>query len=75
MHHGTINLFYSLYIHCILIFFISLLVDLRTIGVASSPLIVDRTPPTAGTVNDGPTTGVDLAYTKEVNQVVYKFSQ
>ncbi|VDH98959.1 Hypothetical predicted protein [Mytilus galloprovincialis] len=40
-------------------------VDLRTIRAADQPIIVDPTPPIAGTVYDGQTYGVDLAFTKD----------
>ncbi|VDI41391.1 Hypothetical predicted protein [Mytilus galloprovincialis] len=39
-------------------------VDLRTIGVADQAIIIDKTPPEPGTVNDGPLYGTDLLYTK-----------
>lgn len=47
-------------------------VDLRTIGICNSPLIVDRSPPVAGVVNDGELPGIDLNYTKYENKVVQK---
>ena len=44
-------------------------VDLRTIGRCDSPLIVDRSPPVAGIVNDGEIHGVDLDFTKYEDKV------
>lgn len=43
--------------------------DLRTIGRCDSPLIVDRSPPVAGIVNDGEIHAVDLNYTKYEDKV------
>lgn len=43
--------------------------DLRTIGRCDSPLIVDRSPPVAGIVNDGEIHGVDLDFTKYEDKV------
>lgn len=45
------------------------LVDLRTIGIADSPIIVDRSPPVAGKVNDGEIYKVDLDYTMYPDKV------
>jgi hypothetical protein len=42
---------------------------MRTIGICDSPLIVDRSPPVAGIVNDGEVPGIDLNYTKYENKV------
>ena len=44
-------------------------VDLRTIGVADQPIIIDKSPPVAGQVFDGPLLGVDLVYTKDYDSV------
>lgn len=55
-----------LLLHCVV--YIS--VDLRTIGVADAPMIVDGSPPTAGVVNDGPLYNVDLQYTKDKTNVM-----
>lgn len=44
-------------------------VDLRTIGIADSAIIVDKTPPNAGVVMDGPIYGEDLMYTKYPDRV------
>ena len=44
-------------------------VDMRTIGRCDSPLIVDRSPPVAGIVNDGEVHGMDLDFTKYKNKV------
>ncbi|XP_072033446.1 LOW QUALITY PROTEIN: uncharacterized protein [Amphiura filiformis] len=38
-------------------------VDLRTVGTASYPILVDSTPPIAGAIYDGPIPGEDLTYT------------
>lgn len=46
-------------------------VDLRTIGRCDSPLIVDRSPPVAGIVNDGEIHGVDLDFTKYQDKVLW----
>lgn len=51
--------------------FLYLSVDLRTIGIFNSPLIVDRSPPVAGIVNDGEIHGVDLDFTKYEDKVKY----
>lgn len=45
------------------------LVDLRTIGIADSPIIVDRSPPIAGKVNDGEIYKMDLEYTMYPDKV------
>ena len=45
-------------------------VDLRTIGRCDSPLIVDRSPPVAGIVNDGEIHGVDLDFTRYEDKVL-----
>ncbi|VDI73733.1 Hypothetical predicted protein, partial [Mytilus galloprovincialis] len=44
-------------------------VDLRTIGIADSAIIVDKTPPNAGVVMDGPIYGEDLMYTKYPDKI------
>jgi hypothetical protein len=44
-------------------------VDLRTIGISDSPIIVDRSPPVAGKVNDGEIYKVDLQYTMYPDKV------
>lgn len=44
-------------------------VDLRTIGIADSPIIVDRSPPVAGRVNDGEIFKIDLEYTMYPDKV------
>jgi hypothetical protein len=44
---------------------IALSVDLRNIGAADQAIIVDKTPPIAGQVFDGPLQGQDLQYTKD----------
>ncbi|CAG2187681.1 unnamed protein product [Mytilus edulis] len=44
-------------------------VDLRTKRVADAPIIVDKTPPIAGHVNDGPVYKTDLMYTKNCEQL------
>lgn len=44
-------------------------VDLRTIGRCDSPLIVDNSPPVAGTVNDGEIYGLDLDFTRYEDKV------
>ncbi len=44
-------------------------VDLRTIGVADTPIVVDFSPPIAGEIFDGPIYGEDLKYTKGRKQV------
>ncbi|KAK3101942.1 hypothetical protein FSP39_007535 [Pinctada imbricata] len=44
-------------------------VDLRTIKVADAAIIVDRSPPIAGVVNDGPTLGVDIVYTNKNKEI------
>ena len=45
-------------------------VDLRKIGAADQAIIVDKTPPIAGQVFDGPLQGQDLQYTKDYHQTV-----
>jgi len=42
---------------------------LRTIGIADQAIIIDKTPPVNGTVNDGPLYGTDLLYTKDFDSV------
>ena len=42
---------------------------MRTIGIADSPIIVDRSPPVAGKVNDGELYKVDLEYTMYPDKV------
>ena len=49
---------------------IALSVDLRNIGAADQAIIVDKTPPIAGQVFDGPLQGQDLQYTKDYHQTV-----
>ncbi|VDI67222.1 Hypothetical predicted protein [Mytilus galloprovincialis] len=44
-------------------------VDLRTIGVSDYAIIVDKTPPFAGVVMDGPIYGEDLLYTKYPDKI------
>lgn len=44
-------------------------VDLRTIGIVDSPIIVDRSPPVAGRVNDGENFKIDLEYTMYPDKV------
>eukprot|EP00105_Crassostrea_gigas_P044578 XP_019928726.1 PREDICTED: uncharacterized protein LOC105342845 [Crassostrea gigas] len=44
-------------------------VDLRTIGRCDSPLIVDNSPPVAGTVNDGEIYGLDLDFTRYEDKI------
>lgn len=44
-------------------------VDLRTKRVADAPIIVDKSPPIAGHVYDGPLYKTDLMYTKDSEQV------
>lgn len=48
---------------------IYLSVDLRTMGIFNAPLIVDRSPPVAGIVNDGEIHGVDQDFTKYEDKV------
>ena len=60
--------YFILYIVICLIHF-SFKVDLRTIGVADQPIIIDKSPPVAGQVFDGPLLGVDLVYTKDYDSV------
>ena len=48
---------------------IALSVDLRKIGAADQAIIVDKTPPIAGQVFDGPLQGQDLQYTKDYQTV------
>lgn len=43
--------------------------DLRTKRVADAPIIVDKSPPIAGHVYDGPLYKTDLMYTKDSEQV------
>ena len=47
-----------------------LTVDLRTIGISDSPIIVDQSPPVAGVVYDGDHLGVDLVYMKDNDKVI-----
>lgn len=49
---------------------ILLTVDLRTIGISDSPIIVDQSPPVAGVVYDGDHSGEDLVYMKDNNKVI-----
>ena len=42
---------------------------MRTIGIADQAIIIDKTPPVSGTVNDGPLYGTDLLYTKDFDSV------
>lgn len=49
---------------------VSLTVDLRTIGISDSPIIVDQSPPVGGKVYDGEIAGIDMAYMKDNNKVV-----
>lgn len=44
--------------------------DLRTIGISDSPIIVDQSPPVAGVVYDGDHLGVDLVYMKDNDKVI-----
>ncbi|KAK3101936.1 hypothetical protein FSP39_007496 [Pinctada imbricata] len=44
-------------------------VDLRTIKVADAPILVDRSPPIPGVVNDGTTYGVDSIYTNNKREI------
>ena len=48
---------------------IAVSVDLRKIGAANQAIIVDKTPPIAGQVFDGPLQGQDLQYTKDYQTV------
>ena len=45
------------------------LVDLETINVVSYPIIIDRTPPTKGTLNDGSTLGKDINYQSNTTSI------
>jgi hypothetical protein len=54
---------------------VSLTVDLRTIGISDSPIIVDQSPPVAGQVYDGQTAGIDMAYMKDNNKVVRQINK
>lgn len=49
---------------------ILLTVDLRTIGISDSPIIVDQSPPVAGVVYDGDHSGEDLVYMKDNKKVI-----
>ena len=43
---------------------------LETITIAAnSPVVVDRTPPTTGYLNDGPTAGVDIDYQSDLTML------
>ena len=44
--------------------------DLRTIGISDSPIIVDQSPPVAGVVYDGDHLGEDLVYMKDNDKVI-----
>lgn len=63
----TLNTWYHT-VYCNIFFLFP--VDLRTIGIADSPIIVDRSPPVAGKVNDGEIFKVDLEYTMYPDKVL-----
>ncbi|KAI8510725.1 hypothetical protein Bbelb_116410, partial [Branchiostoma belcheri] len=44
-------------------------VDLRKSGHADSPILVDTSPPTAGSVFDGPTAGHDIDFQNDQNEI------
>ena len=54
----------------LLTFWSCLTVDLRTIGISDSPIIVDQSPPVAGVVYDGDHLGEDLVYMKDNDKVI-----
>ena len=51
------------------IYIFILLVKLFTTGHGSKPLLVDKTPPTAGTVLDGPVIRVDNSYQADISSI------
>lgn len=60
-----LNDFFTIQNLCLIL----LTVDLRTIGISNSPIIVDQSPPVAGVVYDGDHSGEDLVYMKDNNKV------
>lgn len=60
-----LNDFFTIQNLCLIL----LTVDLRTIGISDSPIIVDQSPPVAGVVYDGDHSGEDLMYMKDNNKV------
>ena len=63
MYHE--NLFFKL-LYMYMYFF---LVDLKTIKTQATPINVDRTPPTIGTVRDGSTHNMDADYSYSDNEL------
>lgn len=60
-----LNDFFTIQNLCLIL----LTVDLRTIGISDSPIIVDQSPPVAGVVYDGDHSGEDLVFMKDNNKV------